>query len=46
MDIDILLIANEVVDSETLKVPHPRMLERTLCDAPVGGKSGHRGRIH
>ena len=38
MDIDILLIANEVVDSETLKVPHPRMLERRFVMMPLAEK--------
>ena len=38
MDIDILLIANQVVDSETLKVPHPRMLERRFVMLPLAEK--------
>lgn len=41
IDIDILLYGNEVVDSPTLTVPHPRMQERRfvlipMCDIDAG----------
>lgn len=35
LDIDILLFGNEVHDSDTLTVPHPRMWERAFVLAPL-----------
>ena len=35
MDIDILLFGNQIVNSETLVIPHPRMLERGFVMLPL-----------
>jgi 2-amino-4-hydroxy-6-hydroxymethyldihydropteridine diphosphokinase len=35
LDIDLLLYAEQVIDSATLKIPHPRMLERRFVLQPL-----------
>ncbi len=34
MDVDILMIDNEIIDTISLKVPHPKMLERRFVLVP------------
>lgn len=44
IDIDILLFGDQVIESETLSVPHPRMLERLFVLEPlneIGGNVVH-----
>ena len=36
LDVDVLLVGDERVDSEVLTVPHPRMWERGFVLAPLG----------
>ncbi len=35
IDLDILLYGNEAIDKKTLKIPHPRMLERDFVIRPL-----------
>ncbi len=35
IDLDLLLYGNEVIDDETLTVPHPRMMERRFVLQPL-----------
>lgn len=44
IDIDILLFSDQVIESETLTIPHPRMLERLFVLEPlnkIGGSVVH-----
>jgi 2-amino-4-hydroxy-6-hydroxymethyldihydropteridine diphosphokinase len=54
LDLDLLLYGSEIVDTATLAVPHPRMLERAFVlaplleiapDAAVPGKGAARDRL-
>ncbi len=44
IDIDILLFGDQVIESETLSVPHPRMLERLFVLEPLNEIGG--GVVH
>jgi 2-amino-4-hydroxy-6-hydroxymethyldihydropteridine diphosphokinase len=35
MDIDVLFIDQEIIDTESLRVPHPRMAERRFVLTPL-----------